>query len=273
MSLGKFIIDNPVNEERQYIYYNSNDNKVELLQKVILDYWEDYCNECWIWLGKWSKYQWNYEDRVKRFLNRCADFLLMGEYRKGNIMTGNDIKRIIANEYSLDGDWEDEEVEVELEETVKFLNRYVDELDSGEYRILADRFVNPPSRPKKKTKTKFDKIERIFSKPDKKVITYKTIPVSHSFSVIRQDYKIIEGWEGIISPTLPYTSNWCLVDVDNTFEFNECKYKISNEVKQYERNKNGEYEMDKILIYQQGDNLYFFDQNIDIINNEYIVKL
>ncbi len=273
-----FPINNPIDEQEQRIYYNNKDDKVQLLQDVMLDYWGDYCNEHWIWLDKFNDYQWNYEDKVKRFLNRCANFLLMGEYKENNIMSGNDIARIKVNEYSLEGDWENEELEIELEETVDFLNGYIKEGHSTESKILETQFDNKPISSKKKSKT--SKMLELYSVPDKEVDNYIPIHISHTFNVWEKSTKIIKGKDGLIDKTKPYLAEWCVVNTDNEFIFKKEIYKISKEVKQYNiRNKKpkfddykNDYQMDKILVYEQNEKLFFFDQNIDRIKNDCIIK-
>lgn len=84
--------------------------------------------------------------------------------------------------------------------------------------------------------------------------------------------------KGLINPNNPYTAEWCIVDTENIFEFHGNKYKINKSVKQYNtRTKKpryddykNDYKMDKILVYDQDGKMYFFDQNIDRINNDLI---
>lgn len=276
-----FPIDNPIDGKEQRIYYNGKDDKKELLQKVILNYWNDYCNNHWIWLGKFEEHKWNYEDKTKRFLNRCANFLLIGDYDKYSILSGNDIARIKTNEYSLDGDWQNEEVEVELEETVGFLNKQIKDNYSIDNKILETEFTNKPIQPKRKIESKTSRINKIYSQQDKKKTDYKSIHISNTFDVWNKTIKAIKGRKGIIDKSKSYIANWCTVDTENNFIFNNNKYKINEEVSQYAiRSKKpkfddykNDYQMDKILVYEQDNNLYFFDQDIVQIKNEYINKI
>lgn len=273
-----FPIDNPVDGKEQRIYYNNKDDKKELLQEVILDYWSGYCNSHWIWLDKFEEHKWNYEDKTKYFLNRCANFLLMGEYNKHDILSGNDIARIKTNELSLDGDWQNEDIEIELEETVEYLNRSMKENYSTDNKILETDFDNRPIISNKKSKT--DKILEIYSVPDEEVDNYLPIHISHTFNVWDKTTKIIKGRDGLIDKTKPYVAEWCIVDTNNEFIFQGNKYKINEKVKQYSpRSKKpkyddykNDYQMDKILTYEQNEHLFFFDQNIDRIDNDLILK-
>ena len=87
--------------------------------------------------------------------------------------------------------------------------------------------------------------------------------------------------EGLIDWSKPYMSEWCVVDTENTFIFNEVKYKIGKDIVQYNIRKKkpnyddykNDYQMDQILVYEQDNKLYFFDQNIEQIDNNKILIL
>ena len=100
-----FCINNPVDGKRQEIFYNKEQDRNEALRNAVLDYWEDYCNDHWIWLGKFEDTKFNHEDKVKGFLSTCATFLLMDNFKDSNTLTKDAINKIQTNEYSLDGDW------------------------------------------------------------------------------------------------------------------------------------------------------------------------
>lgn len=276
-----FPINNPTNGSEQRIFYNAEDNKRELLEKHILNYWKDYCDSHWIWLGKFEEGKWNYEDKVKYFLNRCANFLLMGEYQRSNLMSGKDIGRIHANELSLEGDWQNESLEIELEETVDFLSNHIKSNYSIEDKILETDFDIKPVEPKRRQKSKTTKLFNIYSEDEKELIDYKKIHISNTFNVWKKSTKKTPARKGLIDKKEPYISGWCIVDVDNIFEFQGDKYKISEDIKQYQiRAKKPkyddyklDYQMDRILVYKQNDNLVYFDQNIDQIENDKIIKV
>lgn len=61
----------------------------------------------------------------------------------------------------------------------------------------------------------------------------------------------------------------CRVDTDNIFLYKKIKYRISNEVKQYEITDNGN-DMDVITILERNNKLIFLDGNLDLIDNKYI---
>jgi hypothetical protein len=77
-----------------------------------------------------------------------------------------------------------------------------------------------------------------------------------------------EKRDGIINKYEKYTYCWCNVDTENCFIFNGIEYKIDN-IEQYKKRKlttrdkhKEEYEMDKILAFEQYGKNYFFDMDI-----------
>ena len=274
-----FPINNPTSGFEQRIYYNAKDNKNELLHKHILEYWEDYCNTHWVWLGKFEDNKWNYEDKVKHFLNRCANFLLIGDYDKQNIMSGKDIGRIQTNELSLDGDWQNESLEIELEETVEFLNGYVKSNSVRDGKMLETEFDNKPLTKNKNTKT--TNILNIYSEEEKEIEDYERVHISNTFNIWKKATKVISSRKGIIDKTKHYVSEWCAVDTENIFTFQDKKHKISEDVSQYTiRTKKpryddykSDYQMDQILVYEQEGELFFFDQDIQQLEDNKITVL
>jgi hypothetical protein len=88
--------------------------------------------------------------------------------------------------------------------------------------------------------------------------------------------------EGLIDSEKPYLAKWCLVDINNEFIFKDKKYKISDKVEAYKYDENivnnatekcNYYSMDKILLIEQFNQLYYFDNNINMINPKYIIVL
>lgn len=83
---------------------------------------------------------------------------------------------------------------------------------------------------------------------------------------------------GIIDKYDEYISKWESVDVDGFFEYNNFLFQIINydpykKRKAFSRDYNkDEYDMDKILVFEQYGNLYFFDMDIYQIDNKYIKK-
>jgi len=63
----------------------------------------------------------------------------------------------------------------------------------------------------------------------------------------------------LIDVSLPYKAEWCYIDSDNCFIFSDVYYNIKN----LEKDDN----MDHILVLEQRGNRYYFDMNINQINN------
>ena len=82
---------------------------------------------------------------------------------------------------------------------------------------------------------------------------------------------------GIINKYDKYSSIWIDVDIDGIFEYKDQLFKIFNyepykKITKNKKDRETDYEMDKILIFEQYDNLYFFDMDIYQIDNKYIKK-
>lgn len=78
-------------------------------------------------------------------------------------------------------------------------------------------------------------------------------------------------------------SQWCIVDIDNKFQFESNKFEINENVKQYlvlnkpSKNENGEYNnwtneasMSQILVIDNGEEMRFFDENLIEISSDNI---
>lgn len=278
----KFKIKCPIGINDLEIYYDdTRDDRIELLKKVILSSWKDYCNKNWLWHGKPNKNKLNNEDKVKKFLNRCADFLLHNRYGNTNIITPYMNKRIINTELSLDGDWQNENIEKEVEETIDFLNRSIKKNFSSDSKILENKFTNKPFISNKKHKSKLNKINEIYSQEEREIEDYEKNIISNNFHTWNKVTKIIPKRDGVIDKARPYISEWCIVDTENIFTFQSEEYRISEDVKQYNirlkmprfDDYRNDYKMDKILVFKQDNKLYFYDQNINIINKDNILKL
>jgi hypothetical protein len=145
-------------------------------------------------------------------------------------------------------------------------------------------------------------LSEIITKEDKE---WKRKPFTnaHKENVYGVKQQAYGGNIGIIDYNAPYKYQWCLVDTEGVFEFEDRKYKIDNTVNQYAprlvKNRKGElidiiYDMDKILVYaacEAGNEeinlsseiihkpilkekeLYFFDMNIDKIDSNFITEI
>lgn len=126
-------------------------------------------------------------------------------------------------------------------------------------------------------KSKTYKINQLYSYDNYRDRHYEWDFVKEKWIYCDKKYQITK--KRLINPKQPYVAKWCLVDTDGVFEFNKQKYLISNELKQYQKKEisykifKDEYEMDKILVIEQGNKKYYFDQNIECIDNKYIKSI
>ena len=198
----------------------------------------------------------NLNDKESVILSRLAQYLYFGyENDEKNILTREQKKEIKKKEvsdfesignyinyngnYKLDGEPNTWEIHISTKNRMRRFRK------NKKYKGAINRW--------KKSKTY--KINSIYTYDNKKIGKYH--------------------WcrKGIIDNTKPYKSQWCVVDANNIFEFDNCKYHISGKVKQFDIGKNDKYKMDKILVYEQDNNIHFFDQNIDRIENKFIMEL
>ena len=132
------------------------------------------------------------------------------------------------------------------------------------------------------TKESMKRFKKRYSSETKKWEKSKTYKMNMIYSYDNnREGKLQHKRQGLINPNKPYISEWCVVDTDNVFKFNNNNYKISEQALQYSiRTKKpnhddykNDYQMDKILVYEQDDNLFFFDQNIDRISSDKITRV
>lgn len=83
----------------------------------------------------------------------------------------------------------------------------------------------------------------------------------------------------LIDPERPYIFKSCYVDTNNEFIYKNKKYRISDEVKEYqkrnvrERDYKLEYPLDHIVVIEQDDKIHFFNTYGDKINNNLVMKV
>lgn len=268
-----YYVNTPTTGTRQVINYTPEDNKIDVLNESVLDFWSDYCNSHWLFEGTTDIHKTNHEDDVKRFLDRCADFLLEGHRSDADINTRHKELSIMANELSLSV--LDDDVDIQDE-----MNDYIKSYFRNDGKMLETKFNNTRRMKKEKPKTQLRKFDEIYGCEDVNGTEYFEKHVSNSFSV--WDYKNVttEGLKGMIDSNKPYTSAWCIIDKDNIFEFDNNEYKISSDVEQYKKTKRHPrwddykniYRFDKIYCVKQDEKTLFFDQNVDILG-ENDVKL
>lgn len=275
------------NGKKFRILFDAEQDKNELVSQTLLNSWDEYCDEHWLWQKKYDPFKLNFEDKTKNFLERCGTFLLLGNFGYGNII--KDLSTVYEMETSLIE--ENDECD---RNTVDF-----DMLPSGKdvlWNTLPHHKQKTRIRKRHKESQSY-KIDKLFSfsgkrtyqwyKLKNKDIAEAKCPVGedvakwnakpfhnrHGDPVYEYRTKFIPARSGMIDPDKPYVSKWCYVWADNTFEYGGYVYTISPEVAGYkaqEINYENFFVMDKILVYEQADKLYFFDQSVNQINNSLI---
>jgi hypothetical protein len=70
-------------------------------------------------------------------------------------------------------------------------------------------------------------------------------------------------YERLINPKEPFIAEWCRVDVDGYFTFNDKCWQVKDKVYKCNPLADKGFVQDKILCYEQYDKYYFFDMNIN----------
>lgn len=212
-TIQKFKFITPDNKYH-YIYYSSSANKQKLsllLKTNLLNKWEDYLNDHWLWFSKFDNNKLNYEDKVKSFLDRCATFLIKGSLKKFSINTKDKEHKTYKNEVLMC------------------------DLDNGMNEILyssADNNIIMPSANFKTLddihKEDLEECQYITDKEDLTKWEQKRIKKIYDKKGTLRNLKL----KNVIKNTF-YIAKWCLVDTENTFKFNGNIYKIDNTCEQY----------------------------------------
>jgi hypothetical protein len=106
----------------------------------------------------------------------------------------------------------------------------------------------------------------------------------HKQPILTLRTKTNKAHQGIIDKTRPYQSEWCLIDTDNNFTYKNKIYTLNKCLEQYQgrvvilnpkARKSAKitetiYDMDKIWVLEQDGNTYYYDMNIEKIDNNMI---
>jgi len=193
------------NNSIKYLYYDKYSNREEILLNHCLLKWMNYCENNWLWFGKFDDNILTYEDKVKSFLDKCATFLLLKDSKKNNILTYKNDQTIYKNEINLS--YACKNTNDLVYSNLRDYEEYdEDKIHEGEQKIdLKDNKLN--------NITKWDqkRIKKIYDKKG----TLRNIKLKN---VIKNTF---------------YITKWCLVDTENKFKFNGNIYKIDEACKQY----------------------------------------
>lgn len=354
-SLKVFSITLPIGVKTK-LFYSQTMNKsiyIKLIETIILNKWDNYLNTRWLWAKKYDPFKFNHEDKVKTLLDRCGTFILIGEFRRGMLLTEEKKESIYSKEiplsctgdnvqdivFGLDSDGEDYTVS-----TLGDGTQTVDIQNVDEDKSIGAWDKKKVKETYKRKKARHLKINALYSTPTVyRTTVYKmtnkdVIQNTENYQIVSENVEVYQGsskiddtmnkeWLrkpfsnlhkenvygvkqqayggnlGIIDYNAPYKYQWCLVDTEGVFEFEDRKYKIDNKVDQYApkdvRNRKGEiidtlYDMDKILVYAvceteyekinldkktihkpilKEKNIYFFDMNIDKIESNFITEI
>lgn len=351
-SLKIFSITLPIGVKTKIFYAPTMDKSkhIKLVETVVLNNWENYLNTRWLWDKKYDPFKFNHEDKVKSLLDRCGTFILIGEFRRGMLLTEEKKESIYSNEIPLsctgdnvqdlvfgnDADAEDYTTTA-LGDGIQTVN--IENLEENNSIGAWDK--KKVKETYKRKKARHLKINALYSTPTVyrttvykmtnqdnldsthiyapefpegcslgEIITkedkeWKRKPFTnvHKENVYGVKQQAYGGNVGIIDYNAPYKYQWCIVDTNGVFEFEDRKYKIDATVNQYApkyiKNKKGElidiiYDMDKILVYATCEvvneeiklgsktvqkptlkekELYFFDTNIDKIDSNLITEI
>ena len=212
----------PNGEIRTY-YCGDDQTWQQIIEEVILPYWEKYCDSNWISPNHEAIYA--PEKRVKWFLDRLGWLLIEGA---GGIESAyksmvHKVREVPVTECPADISdylYSDRQSPIDEDDDQHF-DRVLDKLKQIDKR--------KPKKPKPHVETRFERIESIRS----------------SF------------------PGCKFT--WCIVDGDNTFEYDGMRLKVPEEMRGYIEDS----QMDRILAVENERALRFYDQNIE---NMYVLR-
>jgi hypothetical protein len=269
--------------------------------------WEEYFNNGWFRETSVAGTRFN---QTRDILDKVATYLLAGHFEEGNVMThrmqnkvaDKEIPASCANSqvenlmYGTGSDNEEGASNVSSE-------LIISDTEKEPYDMSADE-IEQRKKKARKTKKKWRhtvtyKINRLYSTPE--IRTYRIKPVKNSDGKIEKDasgkpifdavYVTIGGNKARFEKpnkfkNVPdHTARWCLVSTDNIFYFNDKVYRIDDSVKQYtvtgKACKNGSdwnnfsnnATMERILCYMDDGEMFFYDENINQIDNNMIKEV
>lgn len=206
-------------------YCGDDQTWLEIITKVVLPVWQDYCNDHWIDHSNHES-MWSFEKRIKAFLDRIA-WLIIKDEAGGDVETNykamvHKVREIPASECP-----------AEISDMFySQRSQPADSIDEDErFGLLIDRLNEEDKRPKRVTKKK--KIETRFNR----------------LSKIKKEHPAAE-------------MVWCLVDSDNSFLYKGDEYEIPADTSGYDVIENQLDAMDRILVVDDGEELLFYDQNV-----------
>ena len=230
------------NGRKQRLFYANNGSlstRVEILNRMILNKWSDYLNDCWIYYGKISPIGYNHEDKVKSLLDRCADFLFTNAdntYNKKAILNRDKVDKIF-------------EREIPLSCTASNVQEKVygsGALPEGEYTYYECKPTIRTSKSKYVKKWKDSATYKLNQIDDCNTLTWCTVNTVNEFIYKEETYTINKK-----------VNQYCIDKNRNSGNKVEDTYK-------------NVYVMDSILVCECKNNITFYDQDINKIDSEYV---
>lgn len=248
-------------------------DRIKLIQEHVIDYWENYFHDYWLKESKNINISIN---QTKDILDRCATFILLADMRKNDILSSYSINSINENEVqSFAPNWEDDEnfdLSPNHDEQQKILFTHTEIKKDGKKVV---------KQQKKWKKSKTRKLHKLYTIPELRTYRLKPVvdenkkPVKNIFgqAIFDAEYVTIGGQKGLIDRSKPYISEWCIVDTENKFKFNNTKFQIDESVKQYEVSTDNKCLMDSVLCIHVDGKTHFYDANVDQIDNNLIKQV
>lgn len=272
------------------------------VEKLVLNYnngqWTEWLNRAWFSKSYIAGVEINPSEKI---LERLADYLLTGNFSDAEIITLDRMEKIRQKEiplsstspavanfmYGDEADSNDDDYNYVPVST----SLTTDEVEKDIYGMDSADFERKSKKEKANRKTwrksltckinKFRSTEEIRTYRIKPVMTVdkegkkKVLKTIDGVVVLDAFYITIGGHKGTIDEI--NVAKWCTVDTENVFEFMGDKYKISDSLEQYavDLDNDNKASMEKILCYYlpQSDKYLFYDENIDQIDNSFIVKM
>lgn len=267
------------NGDVKQVYYPNNSNpkkRTFMIQSEVLDDWEDYCNDNWLSFDS-GGYGYSPEDKVKRMLDNSATYLLVKhrEDLEYSYLEYDDLNGIRDNEIRIDSFFDEGEKPESLEESLDTINKFVNENSKGDGKIIQPDPIVDKVAERRQRRTKLDKFNDIYGVEGNRSYDYikdNRLPfMAKSWTEVVIE---IPNRPGVINKRKPYKSSWENVRVDGGFAFNGIDFQISDEAEQYAEaghtkiyeTYRDDYGMVKILCYEQDNKYYFYDENIDSVN-------
>lgn len=225
---------------------------------------EDHIEHTWDTKNAHKTTKSRLRDKESMILETLADYL-MGGIEGDGILT-RDMSRTIKNkEIVTIAGMINTDSDGNIDDSLREKSSKTWQIRKMRKRKYKKYIANTPKRWKKSNTYKMNSIYSYSSESENNK-TYNWIKDTWT----EKDEKYIYKIDRLIDTKKKYTSEWCLVSTENEFDFLGDRLKLDKTAKQYKASKDGSYQMDKILAIRQNGKTYFFDENIDQVENQKI---